>query len=39
MDSWKHMGVYSAPVATDGLVLKHQTISTHGADYISIVLD
>ena len=26
-------------VATDGLALKHQAISTHSADYIFIVLD
>ena len=26
-------------VATDGLVLKHQAISTHIADYIVIILD
>ena len=32
------MGAYSATVATDALVLKHQTISTHSADKIAIVV-
>ena len=31
----KWMGTYSSTVATDGLVLKHQTISTHSGDQIS----
>ena len=33
------MDTYSATVATDVLVLKHQAISTHSADQIAITLD
>ena len=33
------LGCVLSIVATDGLVLKHQAISTHSADWIQIVLD
>ena len=33
-----HECIFSA-VVTDGLVLKHQAISTHSADYTFIVLN
>ena len=36
---WGNHGCVVSSVATDGLVLKHQAISIHGAGYILIVLD
>ena len=33
------LGFLLSAIATDALMLKHQVISTHSADYIFIVLD
>ena len=39
LDTWICMSAYSIILATDALVLKHQTISIYGVDYIIFVLD
>ena len=40
INSWKHMDqCIPSTVATDSLVLKHQGISIHSADYRLIILD